>query len=157
MPLPSIDRNESTSVSTSGFSGTGPCAKARAIGPANEKLTTSAPPLLRTVRRDGTKCVFMIASSGVSGCALDRLDDAGMRPAAAEVSGERVLDLRLGRLLVLRKESRGFHDHAVDAVAALHGLFLDEGALHWMRLLWRAEAFQRDHFLFGGDGRQRHD
>ena len=71
----------------------------------------------------------------VAGGALDRLDDAGMRPAAAEIVRERLLDLRLGRLLVLGEEGGRLHDHAVDAVAALHGLLVDEGPLHRMRLL----------------------
>src|SRR5918999_2754685 len=155
MPLASIERKESTSVSTSGFSGTGPCASACAIGPANEKLTTSAPPLLRTSRRDGTKCVFMAASSGVSGCAHDGFDDAGMRSATAEISGQRFLDLRFGRLLVPGEEGRRFHDHAVDAVTALHRLFLNEGALNRMRVLRCAEPFQGDDLHFGSEHRQR--
>ena len=92
-----------------------------------------------------------------SDCALDRPDDAGVRAAAAEVVGERLFDLRFGRLLVLGEERGGFHDHAVDAVAALHGLLVDEGPLHRMWLLRCAEALQRHDPLPGLDRRQRGD
>src|SRR5438874_2829160 len=158
MPFGSMARNESTSVSATGFApvaaaagaDAAPCAIASPMELANEKLTTSAPEPLRTLRRDGVKWLFMAVSpSGVGGCALDRLDDAVMGAAAAEVVGERVLDLRFGRLLGLGEERRGFHDHAVDAIAALRRLLLDEGALHRMRLLRRAEPFQGHHLLAG--------
>ena len=36
------------------------------------------------------------------------------------------------------------HDHAVDAVAALHGLFLDEGFLQRVWTCLRAQPFERD-------------
>ena len=64
---------------------------------------------------------------------------------------------RLARLLVLGQERRRLHDHAVDAVAALRGLLVDEGLLHRMRLLRRAEAFERHHLLPGVHRRQRRD
>src|SRR5262249_34073695 len=54
-------------------------------------------------------------------------------------------------------KGRRLHDHAVDAVAALRRLLLDEGALHWVRPLRRAEAFERDYLLLCGDLRQRRD
>ena len=91
--------------------------------------------------------MFMAASLRLCRGALDRADDAGMRAAAAEIVGERLLDLGLARLLVLREEGRRLHDHAVDAVAALRGLFVDEGLLHRMRLLRRAEPFERHDLL----------
>src|SRR6266571_3931789 len=79
--------------------------------------------------------------------ALDGLDDADMGAAATEIAGERLSDIGLARLLVLRQERGGLHDHAVDAVAALHRLRVDEGLLHRMRLLDRAEALQRNDLL----------
>ena len=57
------------------------------------------------------------------------------------------LDLALARLLVRGQERRRLHDHAVDAVAALRGLLVDECLLHRMRLLGRAETFQRHDVL----------
>src|SRR6516164_4210669 len=65
-----------------------------------------------------------------SGRPHDRLDDARMRATTAEIVGERVLDLSFGRLFGRRQECGRLHDHAVDAVAALHRLLIDEGALH---------------------------
>src|SRR5439155_13262813 len=100
-----------------------PCATAVSILLASEKLTISAPPPLRIARRDGTKCLVMLASpSRVFRGALDGAHDAGMGAAAAQVVRQRLLDLGLARLLVVGQEGRRFHDHAVDAVAALRGL-----------------------------------
>src|SRR5215831_20591504 len=80
-----------------------------------------------------------------------------MGPAATEVVGERVLDLRLGRFLVGGDKRRRLHDHAVDAVATLCRLLLDEGALHRMRLLGCAEPFESHDLLLCRDLRQRRD
>src|SRR5262249_41352473 len=80
-----------------------------------------------------------------------------MRSAATEIVGERVLDVGLGGLLVDGQEGRRFHHHAVDAVAALRGLRLDEGFLYRMRPLRRAEALERDDLLLRVDARQRRD
>ncbi len=101
--------------------------------------------------------MFMVASRSRVGRAHDSLDDARMRPAATEVVGERVLDLRLRRFPVLGEQRGRFHDHAVDTVAALRRLLLDEGALHRVQPLRRAQALERDHLLRGGDGRERRD
>ena len=83
--------------------------------------------------------------------------DAGMGPTAAQVIGERVLHLRLGRFFGPGEERGRLHDHAVDAVAALRRLFLDEGALHRVQPLRRAEALERCHLLLGGERRQGRD
>src|ERR1035437_10809563 len=56
---------------------------------------------------------------------------------------------------VLGEECGGLHDHAVDAIAALRGLLVDERLLHRMALLGRAEAFQRHHLLLRTHSRQR--
>jgi hypothetical protein len=39
---------------------------------------------------------------------------------------------------------RCLHDHAVDAVPALHGLLIDERLLQRMETVWRTQPFQRD-------------
>ncbi len=80
-----------------------------------------------------------------------------MRAAAAEIVLQCFLDLGFGRPRVLAEEGGGFHDHAVDAVAALGRLLLDEGALHRVRLFGRAQAFERHDLLLGGERGQRHD
>ena len=69
------------------------------------------------------------------GGALDGTHDAQVRAAATQIACERLSDLILAGPLV-RGEQRGrLHDHAVDAVAALGGLLLDEGLLHRVRCL----------------------
>ena len=78
-----------------------------------------------------------------------------MRSTAAQVVGERVFDLCFRRLLGPGEERGRLHNHAVDAIAALHRLFLDEGALHRVQAFGRAEAFERHHLLLRGQGRER--
>src|SRR5262245_22472588 len=77
----------------------------------------------------------------------DGRDDPEMRPAAAEPRRHRLLDLFLGRVRVPLQERRRGHDHPVRAVAALCRLVVDERLLDRMRLLDRAEAFERGHGL----------
>src|SRR2546422_11450054 len=75
-------------------------------------------------------------------------------------------DLAVGGLGVLVEQSLGAHDHAVDTVAALHGLLIDEGLLELMHLLAVAQTFQRSDALIlrsadlsdaGTDGIAVHD
>jgi len=80
-----------------------------------------------------------------------------MRGTTAEIVGERVLDLSFGRLFGRRQECGRLHDHAVDAVAALHRLLIDEGALHGVQLARGGKPFERDHLLLRGQRRQRRD
>jgi hypothetical protein len=69
-----------------------------------------------------------------------------MRSAAAQIGRELLPDLILGRLWCAREKCGGLHDHAVDAVAALHRLLLDEGALQRVRSRFRAKPFESDDF-----------
>src|SRR5262245_1118333 len=94
------------------------------------KVTTSAPEVLRKSRREKVSIFMVMSSLGhhFRG-ALDRLDDARVGAAAAQVVGERGSDLFVARPLVPCQQLGRLHDHAVDAVAALHRLFLDEGLL----------------------------
>ena len=64
-----------------------------------------------------------------------------------------VLDLGVGRLLVVAQECGGGHDPAVDAIAALRHLLLDIGGLQRMRMFGRAEPGERDD-LAVADSRQ---
>src|SRR5262245_45371785 len=130
-------RKASTSAIDSGR-----CAAAcsASASPPSEKLTINAPPPLSRSRRDGLKCFVMAASSRLTGGALDGAHDAGMGTAAADIVGERVADIRLGRILVAGEERDRLHDHAIDAIAALHGLLLDKGALHRVQPVALGEA-----------------
>src|SRR5947207_677556 len=66
-----------------------------------------------------------------------------MHVTSAKHIRHRLLDLRFrGFGTFIQKGFRG-HDDAVDAEAALHGLFVDERLLDRMRFLDRAESFKR--------------
>src|SRR5687767_6758451 len=129
---------------------------ASASGWEIENVTTSAPDDLRKSRRENFS-IFMVISPSRHhfGRALHRLDDARVRAAAAQVGCERLPDLILTRVPVRCEQRGGLHDHAVDAVAALHRLLLDEGLLQRVRPLRGAQPFERDDLLAGG-GRDRH-
>src|SRR3546814_21148732 len=75
--------------------------------------------------------------------ALDGAHDPEMRSAAAEITLQRLLDVAVARIGVFVEQRLRGHDHAVDAVAALRGLLVDEGLLARVRLVDRAEPFER--------------
>src|SRR5262245_65603029 len=70
----------------------------------------------------------MVASLSAR-CLLDRVANARVGPAAADVPGHCVLDVGIGRLRLAGKECRRGHDLARLAVAALRHLALDPGLL----------------------------
>src|SRR5580698_4225601 len=108
------------------------CAAAESH-PAVEKLTMRAPVPLRNARRSAE--IFSISpSSNRAGGALDRAQDADMRPTSAKIIGQFLGNLFVARLVVLVQEGRRLHDHAIDAVSALHGLLVDKRLLHSMGL-----------------------
>jgi hypothetical protein len=75
----------------------------------------------------------------------DGAQNARVRAAATEISGEPgfyLLESGVGSLI---QERFGFHDHAVGAVAALSGLFGDECGLYRIGFFVGAESFE------GGD------
>ena len=61
--------------------------------------------------------------------ALHSGDDALVGATATEIVGERGTNFGIARALVFRQQRRGGHDHAVDAIAALSGLLIDESLL----------------------------
>src|SRR5205085_7429607 len=82
---------------------------------------------------------YVPPSTDHRGGALDRLQNADVRPAAAFQPLERLLDLGVVGLFLFCEEGRGRHDPAIDAVAALRHLLLNVRGLQRMRLLRRAE------------------
>nr|GFC18322.1 hypothetical protein [Tanacetum cinerariifolium] len=62
---------------------------------------------------------------------------------AAQVGRQFVADLRFGGMRVAVEQGFGGHDHAVHAITALRGLFINEGLLHRMRAFARTDALQR--------------
>ena len=73
-----------------------------------------------------------------------------MRSAPAEIAGESLFDLFQRRVRRLAENGARGHDHAVRAIAALSGLFGDEGGLQGARSFRRSQTFER------GDGAARH-
>ena len=64
-------------------------------------------------------------------------------PHRHRLIAQRFEHLGLGGLRGAHQQRLGGHDHAVEAVAALRGLFADEGVLHRIGMIARAEAFER--------------
>src|ERR1700681_2392763 len=64
------------------------------------------------------------------GSVLHCLDDVDVAGAAAEVAGDRLADLELARVRVLREQRAGGHQHARGAVAALPAVLLPDALLH---------------------------
>ena len=78
-----------------------------------------------------------------------------MRATAAQVSVERLPDLLIGGMAGPSQQCDGGDHHPVGAVAALRGLFLEEGTLHRMQFLRRPQSFQgRDRTARGFGDRQ---
>src|SRR5262245_6750276 len=75
---------------------------------------------------------------------FDRVDDLGIRGAAAEVAGEVVPDLILVRVGMRIEQLRCHQQEARRAIAALEGAGLDEGFLYRMKRL-RARISERLH------------
>ena len=74
-----------------------------------------------------------------------------MRAAAAEIARQRFFDLAVGGLGSFIEQRFGRHDHAVDAVATLGGLLIDEGLLDPVHLLGGAQTFERgDRLILSG-------
>ena len=79
-----------------------------------------------------------------------------MRSAPALEAGERILDLGLAWLLPGIEQCSRSHDPAVEAIAALRHLLLDEGLLDGVRPLRSAEAGKGNYFA-ASDCRKRRD
>src|ERR1051326_3722868 len=87
----------------------------------------------------------MICSCGApSGGAQNRADDPIGAAAASKIASQCLADLCFAGMRRPVEQCLGGHDHAVDAIAALHRLFCNESGLQRMRLGFIAEqAMQR--------------
>src|SRR5258705_7192487 len=99
-----------------------------AFTPGSVSDTTRAPAPGNTSRR--LRWMFMVHLPSCLRRALDGAQDADMGAAAAFQARQRVADLGVGRPRILVEQRDRGHDPAVEAVAALRHLFLDEGRLH---------------------------
>ena len=79
-----------------------------------------------------------------------------MRSAAAEVVCQCLSDIIVGRMRRLLKKARRLHDHAVDAVPALHGLLIDERLLQRMQTIRRTQPLQRNNMPSTDAGQRCH-
>src|SRR6185503_12731579 len=75
--------------------------------------------------------------------ANDRVQDAIVRSAAAKIASERLLRIGSRHVRLASKEGGAAHHHPAHAVTALRRLLGDERRLQRMRLVRRAEAFDR--------------
>src|SRR5262245_19216869 len=117
-----IVSQESVASFATDFGARSALAAAGPVAPNIEKPTARTPVAFRKCRRSNEGFalgVVMAAPSSRPRRALDGGADASMGPAAAEIAGERLADLRLARVLVRREQRGRAHDHAVHAVAAL--------------------------------------
>src|SRR6266850_947568 len=130
-------RKLSTSRGSTGFPSSGVCDEpisGRAA--SNAKLTMIA--LL--VRR---KSRLFIAASLRLRRAEHRGENSCVCRASAQISSQRLLYLFKRGVRRLAEQRLGSHDHSIRAVSTLRGLFRNECGLHRIRLLWRAESFDR--------------
>src|SRR5437667_7436366 len=72
---------------------------------------------------------------------LNRLDDARISSAAADVTLHGSSDVGLAGMRILPQESNARHDHARRAVAALHRVSLNECLLHRMQMPILSDTF----------------
>jgi hypothetical protein len=80
----------------------------------------------------------------------DRLYDALIGPAPANIALHGTLDLDIGRIGCFVQQRHSRENHARRAVAALHRVSLDEGILERMQLPIPFQSFDgRDLFSFG--------
>src|SRR2546425_9170801 len=104
-----------------------------------------------SIDRDGSgvvPIVVLLATRGrlaahAKGGELDGIEDLGVTGAAAEVAGQRLLDLGAGRHRVVLEEPLGREEDPRRAVAALGGAQLGEGLLEGMERAALGHAFYR--------------
>src|SRR5215470_4585459 len=137
-------RYESTTSGASGFprKRSAP-ATVWAAPPRAPKLTTRAPLPARKARRERS------TSASSPGGSEHGADHAGVAAAAAEVAGQRLAHLLLGRTRRAVEQRPRAHHHPRRAVAALRGLLGDERRLKRIGTGRRAETLDGDHVLTG--------
>src|SRR4051794_21551912 len=86
------------------------------------RMTESDPPVREScaMGRSG-----MASLDRLAGGAQGRAHDLDVGAAAAEIVAQRLANLLLGWMRVAQQQRFGGHDHAVETVAALRGLFPD--------------------------------
>src|SRR6478609_5434105 len=142
-PFPSIASHASTDLKSFGPERVA-CPSASVIDPAKLKPTTSAPPVFRNCLRVTANGAVM---SHLSRRVHHGLDNARVSTTAAQVAGKRAAYIVFARPRIPVEKGLGRHDHAVDAVAALRCLRIDERLLNPVRPPGGPEPFERRHRL----------
>src|SRR5471030_660980 len=121
---------------------------------------STALPLFRSRRETGLKLFIELTPPDVAstdlGGAFDRRTDPWVSAAAADVAGQRLIDVAVGGFGDLRQQGCGRHDLPRLAVTALHHVQLSPGLLHRVRTVG-GQAFDGEDFLPVGHGRDRSD
>src|SRR5208283_6070246 len=99
----------------------------------------------RKMRQNSSACARSAWRSGLGRCVLDRLPDAHIRAAAADVTGHGRVDVGVIRVWDGVKQGRRRHDLARLAIAALNDFQVQPRLLHFGAVGRSADA------LDGGD------
>src|SRR6516164_1956830 len=132
----------------------GGCSGSLTARTGRRKPSTNAPasPLCRTARREGERARWLREDIGGLLClavargALDRLADADIGAAAADVACHGSVDVRIIRVWRVSEQSRRRHDLTRLAIAALDDFQIQPSFLNLCARRRRADAFDR------GDG-----
>ena len=85
------------------------------------------------------------------------MNDVLVARASAEIRGDRVANLRLGRFRIVAKEGRQRHEHAGGAEPALQRMRVFEGGLEWIQLTGRRGKTLNGPDLMAVGLRRQHD
>jgi hypothetical protein len=75
------------------------------------------------------------------GSHANRLNDAGISPAPADIALHGAPDFGLGRVRLFMQQTGSGHDHAGSAVSALQGIGFDKGSLQRVQMPIALHAF----------------
>src|SRR5580693_2082396 len=100
---------------------------------------TAIPIVPRACRRRPPSALRL---SRLPSCAHHGADDFNVSAAPAQIIPERFARLGFGRMSIDLQQRFGRHDHAVEAIAALRGLRVNESLLHGIGMFARAKTFE---------------
>jgi hypothetical protein len=73
----------------------------------------------------------------------DRVDDARMRAATADIALKGVHDVRRAWICIFLQKTHAVHDHSRSAIRALKCAGVQKSLLHWMQTAIFFESFDR--------------
>src|ERR1041384_5071326 len=132
-------------ITTQALTSGEPSAARTTVGPPNgmsipsaRQAPAAAVPTTKA-RRFSVTCLFMAAPSRVGGGVngFTRL----LEGAATADGGDRLIDIRVGRLRLFLEQRRHRHDHAALAITALRHVLGDPRLLHLVQCAIRRQSF----------------